>query len=410
VLNTAIIGISGYGAEHLRLLLHGYDKGLMLPRAAVVINPDEVQERIKVLTDLGCRIYDSVESMWAEEKGQIDLCMIPTSIATHFPFAKLALENGSHVFLEKPVCGTIQEAEELIELSKRLGREVCIGFQDLYSRDVRAIKRRLINGDIGRIKSIKGFGSWPRPTSYYERNTWAGQLNQDGSWVLDSPVSNAMAHFLMILLYWSGATMDAFGRIDTLKADLFRAQNIPSFDTAGLKIGLTDGQEVFYGVTHSGKENIQVFLTIEGEEGRIEWEQFNEIRITTAAGIEIIGFEDINRLRENMIEQVCGWITDRSGTVVGVPEASLHTKIINALHEGFPIRDFDPARVFLRTHQNQTFHFVEGLLDDLRAAYEQGALLSELQPEMYGPAPETFSLREYHAFSGTNCDSAMAAV
>ena len=176
VLKTAIIGISGYGAEHLRLLFHGYDKGLMQPCAAVVINPEEVPQSVEILKKTGCRIYASVESMWAEERGAIDLCMIPTSIGTHYPFAKMALENGSHIFLEKPVCGTIQEAQELADLSRKLGLAICIGFQDLYCRDVREIKRRLVNGDIGKIKSIRGWGSWPRPAHRQLLSSGASEL------------------------------------------------------------------------------------------------------------------------------------------------------------------------------------------------------------------------------------------
>jgi predicted dehydrogenase len=408
VLKTAIIGISGYGAEHLRLLLHGQKKGLMQPCAAVVINPGEVVERVELLESFGCRIYGSVEEMWSNESGAIDLCMIPTSIGTHFPFARMALENGSHVFLEKPVCGTLQEAQTLAAVAIEHGREVCVGFQDLYGGDVRGIKRRILGGDIGRIIRVKGWGSWPRATSYYERNSWAGQLHVNGSWVLDSPVNNAMAHFLMILLYWSGLTEDAFGVPESLKADLFRAQNIPSFDTASLKVGLRDGPDVLYGVTHSAEENIQVFLLIEGEKGRIEWEHFNEIRITTDSGTEIIPCEDLGSLREGMIEQVCLWVTKRSGKVVGLEDALLHTKLVNALHDGFPIRDFPADRIQRRAIQDQTFRFVPGLLEDLRTAHESDQLLSELSPEIYGPAPKPFPLENYTAFKGAATPLSMA--
>lgn len=410
VLKTAIIGISGYGTEHLRLLLHCQKKGLMQPCAAVVINPQQVVERVELLESFGCRIYGSVEEMWAQERGAIDLCMIPTSIDTHFPFARMALENGSHVFLEKPVCGTIQEAEALDALSKELGLEVCVGFQDLYGRDVRAIKRRILNGDIGAITRVKGWGSWPRASSYYERNSWAGQLRQDGGWILDSPVNNAMAHFLMILLFWSGTTEDGFGVPEVLTADLFRAQRIPSFDTASIKIGMREGQEVFYGVTHSGEENIQVFLTVEGEKGRIDWEHFSEIRITTEAGTETITCEDLGVLREGMIEKVCHWVTNRAGKVVHIEQAALHTRLVNALHEGFPIQDFPASLIRQRPMQDQTFHFVPGLLHDLREAYEKCLLLSELNPGQYGPVPEPFSLRDYRVFKGTRSSLSMATV
>src|SRR5437899_2746169 len=47
---------------------------------------------------------------------QIDAVAIVTPVWTHFALAKAALENGKHVFLEKPLTSTTEQAEELIEL------------------------------------------------------------------------------------------------------------------------------------------------------------------------------------------------------------------------------------------------------------------------------------------------------
>ena len=50
---------------------------------------------------------------------------------------------------------------------------------------------------------------WPRGASYYARNNWAGRLRVGSAWVLDSPVNNAFAHFLMLALFWAGDTPTA---------------------------------------------------------------------------------------------------------------------------------------------------------------------------------------------------------
>ncbi|HKJ90271.1 MAG TPA: Gfo/Idh/MocA family oxidoreductase, partial [Oceanipulchritudo sp.] len=94
MLKTAIIGITGYGKEHLRLLLHGYERHLMQPVAAVCVNPGEAERELASLEKTGCRIYSSVAKLWERESGEIDLCMIPSPIGTHYTFARQAVEHG----------------------------------------------------------------------------------------------------------------------------------------------------------------------------------------------------------------------------------------------------------------------------------------------------------------------------
>ena len=47
----------------------------------------------------------------------IDAVAVVTPVWTHYELAKAALENGKHVFVEKPFTSTSQQAEELIELA-----------------------------------------------------------------------------------------------------------------------------------------------------------------------------------------------------------------------------------------------------------------------------------------------------
>src|SRR5580704_17249212 len=50
---------------------------------------------------------------------EIDMIGVVTPVWTHFELAKAALENGKHVFVEKPFTCTTAQAEELIELADR---------------------------------------------------------------------------------------------------------------------------------------------------------------------------------------------------------------------------------------------------------------------------------------------------
>lgn len=57
---------------------------------------------------------------------EIDLVSICSPNATHYSYAKKALEAGKHVLLEKPMASTAKEARELIEISKKEGKVLAV--------------------------------------------------------------------------------------------------------------------------------------------------------------------------------------------------------------------------------------------------------------------------------------------
>lgn len=401
MLKTAIIGVTGYGKEHLRLLLHGYSKGLMKPEAAVVVNPNEAADQVEQLVAAGCPIFDSVEDMWAGTNGSIDLCMIPSPIGTHYPFARMALENGAHVFVEKPVCGTIQEVNELVSMAESRNLQLVVGYQNLYSEKIHRLKRRILDGDIGKLTLLKGWGSWPRPQSYYQRNDWAGRLKVGDAWVLDSPVNNAMAHFLAILLYLGGASEDSLLEPVSLEGELYRIQNIESFDTASFRLlGGPGKPDLYYAVSHSGDHAGGPFLRIEGESGWIEWNHCGTIRVQSPKGTETEPCLSLDQVREFMIESVCRRVRGESTKVVTARDVAVHTRIVNALHDAGPIIELPEEQVARRYREQDTFRFLPGLADDLEAGFTGEALLSECHPSRYPGITSRLSLEGYEAYAG----------
>jgi len=83
-----------------------------------------------------------------------------------------------------------------------------VGFQDAYTQTTAKLKSRILAGEWGVIRSVRVIGAWPRPASYYQRNSWAGRIRVGESWVLDSPISNGLAHFLNLALYLAGPAPD----------------------------------------------------------------------------------------------------------------------------------------------------------------------------------------------------------
>jgi predicted dehydrogenase len=81
----------------------------------------------------------------------IDVIAVVTPVWTHFELAKTALENGKHVFVEKPFTSTSQQAEELIELAAKKNLKIMVDHTFLFSGAVRKIRELVDNKTLGSL-------------------------------------------------------------------------------------------------------------------------------------------------------------------------------------------------------------------------------------------------------------------
>src|SRR6266581_7522725 len=82
---------------------------------------------------------------------KIDAIAVVTPVWTHFELAKAALENGKHVFVEKPFTATTQQAEELIDLGIRNNLTIMVDHTFLFSGAVRKIRQLVDEGVLGSL-------------------------------------------------------------------------------------------------------------------------------------------------------------------------------------------------------------------------------------------------------------------
>ena len=80
---------------------------------------------------------------------EIDAIAVVTPVRTHFELAKAALQNGKHVFVEKPFTSTTQQAEELIELAERKNLKIMVDHTFLFTGAVRKIRELIDEGVLG---------------------------------------------------------------------------------------------------------------------------------------------------------------------------------------------------------------------------------------------------------------------
>jgi predicted dehydrogenase len=81
----------------------------------------------------------------------IDAIAVVTPVWTHYELAKAALENGKHVFVEKPFTSCSQQAEELIELAAKKNLRIMVDHTFLFTGAVKKIGELLDDGSLGKI-------------------------------------------------------------------------------------------------------------------------------------------------------------------------------------------------------------------------------------------------------------------
>lgn len=85
---------------------------------------------------------------------KVDAVVIASPVGTHYALAKAALTRGKHVLVEKPLAASIEQAEELAELSAHHRRVLLVDHIFLYSPSVRKMAELIRNGNVGDILFI----------------------------------------------------------------------------------------------------------------------------------------------------------------------------------------------------------------------------------------------------------------
>jgi len=84
----------------------------------------------------------------------IEAVCIVTPISTHRPLAEEALAAGKHVFVEKPLAGTVADAEAIVRAAERAGRTLMVGHTFVYNPAVTSVRGLLERGELGKVQYI----------------------------------------------------------------------------------------------------------------------------------------------------------------------------------------------------------------------------------------------------------------
>ena len=149
-------------------------------RIAGVADADSNKAK-KIAETYGATIYpDAMAMIQSEEIDIIDICL-PTNL--HARYAQAAMEHGKAVFVEKPVCRTIDEAEKLIALQKQTGVSVMVGHCIRLWPEYRWLKNVMEQQLYGALETLVLKRVSPRPD--WAWNNWLHQQKLSGGVTLD---------------------------------------------------------------------------------------------------------------------------------------------------------------------------------------------------------------------------------
>ena len=144
------IGVVGLGYWGPNLVRNFYE----LPEAEVVYVCDRRPETFERVTRRYPSVSQTTRFETLLEDASLDAVAIATTVSTHYELASRALEAGKHVFVEKPLAGSSDDAVALAELAENAGLVLMPGHTFLYSPPVDRIRDLIQSGELGEIYSI----------------------------------------------------------------------------------------------------------------------------------------------------------------------------------------------------------------------------------------------------------------
>ena len=183
----ALVGAGVIGARHLLALQQ-------VPEIELVAIVDVFEETRVLANKYEVPFFKDTQS--AITALDIDGVRVATPTEHHFETAKCALTNGVHVLIEKPIMATLEEANEIVELSRSTGQRVLVGHQRRYYSLVDRTRKILRENKIGRLVAVSGQWNMRKHDSYYDsdwRKRWQA-----------GPVLTNLIHDMDLLRYMVG--------------------------------------------------------------------------------------------------------------------------------------------------------------------------------------------------------------
>ena len=253
--------------------------------------------------------YNSLEDL--NDSVNIDLAVVMTDSGTHFSVASELLSKGFDVLVEKPMALTLEHANEMINLAKKLNRNLFVVKQNRFNDAVQKVRSVVLEKKLGQLNSAAVCVRWCRDQKYYDQASWRGTWLDDGG-----VIANQAIHHIDLLVWFMG-DVECVSAFDANLMSKFEAE-----DTICAIVKFKSGAlGVIEATTAARPNNIEGSLSLLG-----------------SAGYAKIGGHAVNELTSLITKEVTPEVTlrDNNGVqdtadVYGDGHQSIYREIIKFL-------------------------------------------------------------------------------
>lgn len=250
----AVVGQGHIGKRHAEMIVRNPQSELV-----AVCDIRSAQE-CKVAWE-GVNYYQSLDEL-LDKENDLDVLNICTPNGLHAEMAIMALDNGLHVLIEKPMALSKADAEKVVFKSLAKNKNVFCVMQNRYSPPSVWLKEVMDQKLLGKLFHVQINCYWNRDERYYTHQNWHGDDQLDGGTLFTQ-----FSHFIDIMYWLFGDIKNISGQFkDFNHKELtdFEDTGIVNFEFVNEGIGTLNYSTAIY------QENLESSLTIIGEKGTIK--------------------------------------------------------------------------------------------------------------------------------------------
>ena len=155
LLNLGVIGPGGQGGGDLRDM---FDSGLINVAAICDVDLDRAKDALKKHEK--AKLYRDYRKLIEGEKN-IDAVLVATPDHVHAPASIMAMRAGRHVYVEKPLAHSIEEARKMLTVAKETKRVTQMGNQGHAGEGLRLMREWIQAGVIGKVTEVHVWSDRP---------------------------------------------------------------------------------------------------------------------------------------------------------------------------------------------------------------------------------------------------------
>jgi predicted dehydrogenase len=174
-----VIGAS-FGMNHVQ-------SATIVPEAKLVAACDLREEFRAPIEKMGANFYSDHRRMLDEE--QLDGVVVALPNHLHAPIAIECLERGLPVLVEKPVAGTLEDADRIIAAVERTGVPVLVGHHRRFSPFCVRVREAFANGELGDLIGVSALWAMLKPKDYFNAE-WRTRKATGGGPLLINVIHN----------------------------------------------------------------------------------------------------------------------------------------------------------------------------------------------------------------------------